>query len=178
MKANLEIIENTPIKMLAKYLVTKGVASASRLQRLLFILRWEEMMNEQTTNSVFATNHNFQAWINGPVNVETYNYLRPMFIRIDEKDHYLLNKAQMVPLEQQYGATFTKWNVCSDDDFCQILQTNQAWKQARHKIGANEICTNLIDEQSPDFFKMDYEAVLQSARDYAKWIQEFDDCCN
>lgn len=178
MKANLEALENTPIKMLAKYLVTKGVQSGSRLQRLLFICRWVEIVNQQTTNSVFEPNNNFQAWINGPVNVETYYYLRPMFIKIDEKDHYLLSKEQMAPLEAQYGAIFTKWNVCSDDDFCRIFRTNQAWKQARQGIRRNQICTNLIDEQSDAFLQMDYQAILQAAQDYAKWIREFYDCCN
>ena len=160
MKANLEALENTPIKMLAKYLVTKGVQSGSRLQRLLFICRWVEIVNQQTTNSAFATNHNFQAWINGPVNTEVYYYLRPMFIEIDEKDHYLLSqknkkdKEEMEKIDQKYKKFFEKWNVYSDDDLIDISHTNKAWINARKDIGPNEPCTNYLDEESPEFLKM------------------------
>ena len=38
--------ENTKIKILAKYLVTKGVSTALRLQKLLFMLRFEEVFNQ------------------------------------------------------------------------------------------------------------------------------------
>lgn len=94
--------ENTKIKILAKYLVTKGVSTALRLQKLLFMLRFEEVVNGELNNSYFAPNNNFQARINGPVNTEVYYYLRPMFIEIDEKDHYLLSKEQVQKIEKEF----------------------------------------------------------------------------
>ena len=146
--------ENTKIKILAKYLVTKGVSTALRLQKLLFMLRFEEVVNEQLNDSYFAPNNNFQAWINGPVNTEVYYYLRPMFIEIDEKDHYLLPKEQMQKIDQKYKASFEKWDVYSEDDLIDISHTNKAWIKARKDIWPNEPCTNYLDEQSPEFLKM------------------------
>ena len=146
--------ENTKIKILAKYLVTKGVSTALRLQKLLFMLRFEEVFNQNFNDSYFAANHNFQAWINGPVNTETYYYLRPMFIEIDEKDHYLLPKEQMQKIDQKYKASFEKWDVYSEDDLIDISHTNKAWIKARKDIYADEPCTNYLDEQSPEFLKM------------------------
>lgn len=146
--------ENTKIKILAKYLVTKGVSTALRLQKLLFMLRFEEVLNEELNNSYFAPNNNFQAWINGPVNTEVYYYLRPMFIEIDEKDHYLLSKEQVQKIDQKYKAFFEKWDVYSEDDLIQISHTNEAWIKARKDIDADEPCTNYLDEQSTEFLKM------------------------
>ena len=152
--------ENTKIKILAKYLVTKGVSTALRLQKLLFMLRFEEIANQELNDSYFAPNNNFQAWINGPVNTEVYYYLRPMFIEIDEKDHYLLSqknkkdKEEMEKIDQKYKKFFEKWNVYSDDDLIDISHTNNAWINARKDIGPNEPCTNYLDEQSPEFLKM------------------------
>ena len=152
--------ENTKIKILAKYLVTKGVSTALRLQKLLFMLRFEEVVNEQLNDSYFAPNNNFQAWINGPVNTEVYYYLRPMFIEIDEKDHYLLSekkeedKKEIERLDRKYKTFFEKWDVYSDDDLIDISHTNKAWVKARKDIGPNEPCTNYLDEQSPEFLKM------------------------
>ena len=152
--------ENPKIKILAKYLVTKGVSTALRLQKLLFMLRFEEIANQELNDSYFASNNNFQAWINGPVNTEVYYYLRPMFIEIDEKDHYLLsqkdkkNKEEMEKIDQKYKKFFEKWNVYSDDDLIDISHTNKAWINARKDIGPNEPCTNYLDEESPEFLKM------------------------
>ena len=146
--------ENTKIKILAKYLVTKGVSTALRLQKLLFMLRFEEVFNQNLNDSYFAINHNFQAWINGPVNTEVYYYLRPMFIEIDEKDHYLLPKEEVKKIDQKYKASFEKWDVYSDDELIDISHTNKAWIKVRKDIEANEPCTNYLDEQSPEFLKM------------------------
>ena len=152
--------ENTKIKILAKYLVTKGVNTALRLQKLLFMLRFEEVVNEQLNDSYFASNNNFQAWINGPVNTEVYYYLRPMFIEIDEKDHYLLSekkeedKKEIERLDRKYKTFFEKWDVYSDDDLIDISHTNKAWIKVRKDINADEPCTNYLDEQSPEFLKM------------------------
>ena len=47
---------------LAKYLLTKGVDSPLKIQKLLFFLRYEELKNQNNLeDSYFASNYNFQA---------------------------------------------------------------------------------------------------------------------
>ena len=77
-----------------------------------------------------------------------------MFIEIDEKDHYLLPKEEVEKIDQKYKASFEKWDVYSDDDLIDISHTNEAWIKVRKDIEANEPCTNYLDEQSPEFLKM------------------------
>lgn len=147
--------ENTKIKILAKYLLTKGeLMSAVRLQKLLFLIRYEEIASGDLTNSYFEDNDNFQAWSSGPVNLESYYYLRPVFIETDERDHYLLSKEQVEKIDQKYKAFFEKWKSYSDNDLINVCQTNGAWIKARAEIDLNEPCTDYLDEKSPEFLEM------------------------
>jgi len=49
------------VRTLAKYLLTKGVDFPSKIQKLLFFMRVEEIRKDQTQNSFFKPNENFQA---------------------------------------------------------------------------------------------------------------------
>ena len=60
----------------------------------------------------------------------------------------------MQKIDQKYKASFEKWDVYSDDDLIDISHTNEAWIKVRKDIEANEPCTNYLDEQSPEFLKM------------------------
>ena len=71
------------------------------LQKLLFFLRYEECKNQQTKNSYFAKNHNFEAWVYGPANRQSafYDF---------ENEPIVLEKVDNERLEKQYGAALAK----------------------------------------------------------------------
>lgn len=139
------------VRTLAKYLLTKGVEFPSKIQKLLFFMRVEEIKNGQTQNSFFKPNENFQAWIYGPVNVDSYKYLQPYFDELDEKEKFLLKDEEIKEIDKQYLESFEKWNQHSTKDLIDISHTNKAWLKARGSLGIDEICKDKMDEQSKDF---------------------------
>ena len=138
---------------LAKYLITKGVDYPLRLQKLLFFLRYEELKNKTTQGSYFAKNHNFEAWIYGPVNPTTYNLLQYYFAKEDEKDRYLLDLRTMWQIDRKYKAYFDKWNKFSSSQLIVRARRNYAWIKARHDLEDHEPCTEKINEQTEDFLE-------------------------
>lgn len=139
------------VRTLAKYLLTKGVDFPSKIQKLLFFMRVEEIRNGQTQNSFFKPNENFQAWIYGPVNVDSYKYLQPYFDELDEKENFLLDEDEVKEIDKQYLESFEKWNKYSTQELVEISHSNKAWKKTRGSLGVDEICKDKIDEQSKDF---------------------------
>ena len=139
------------VRTLAKYLLTKGVEFPSKIQKLLFFMRVEEIRNHQTQNSFFKPNENFQAWIYGPVNVDSYKYLQPYFDEQDEKEKFLLEDKEVEEIDKQYLESFEKWNQYSTKDLIDISHTNKAWLKTRGSLGIDEICKDKMDEQSKDF---------------------------
>lgn len=139
------------VRTLAKYLLTKGVDFPSKIQKLLFFMRVEEIRNGQTQNSFFKPNENFQAWIYGPVNVDSYKYLQPYFDELDEKENFLLDEDAVKEIDKQYLESFEKWNKYSAQELVDISHSNKAWIKTRGSLGVDEICKDKIDEQSKDF---------------------------
>lgn len=139
------------VRTLAKYLLTKGVDFPSKIQKLLFFMRVEEIRKDQTQNSFFKLNENFQAWIYGPVNVDSYKYLQPYFDELDEKENFLLDEDEVKEIDKQYLESFEKWNKYSAQELVEISHSNKAWIKARGSLGVDEICKDKIDEQSKDF---------------------------
>ena len=139
------------VRTLAKYLLTKGVDFPSKIQKLLFFMRVEEIRNRQTENSFFKPNENFQAWIYGPVNVDSYKYLQPYFDGLDEKETFLLDEDKVKEIDKQYLESFEKWNKYSAQELVDISHSNKAWIKTRGGLGVDEICKDKIDEQSKDF---------------------------
>lgn len=139
------------VRTLAKYLLTKGVDFPSKIQKLLFFMRVEEIRNKQTEDSFFKPNENFQAWIYGPVNVDSYKYLQPYFDELDEKENFLLKEKDVKEIDKQYLESFEKWNKYSTQELVEISHSNKAWIKTRGSLGVDEICKDKIDEQSKDF---------------------------
>lgn len=139
------------VRTLAKYLLTKGVDFPSKIQKLLFFMRVQEIRKDQTQNSFFKLNENFQAWIYGPVNVDSYKYLQPYFDELDEKENFLLDEDEVKEIDKQYLESFEKWNKYSAQELVEISHSNKAWIKARGNLGVDEICKDNIDEQSKDF---------------------------
>lgn len=139
------------VRTLAKYLLTKGVDFPSKIQKLLFFMRVEEIRKDQTQNSFFKLNENFQAWIYGPVNVDSYKYLQLYFDELDEKENFLLDEDEVKEIDKQYLESFEKWNKYSAQELVEISHSNKAWIKTRGNLGIDEICKDKIDEQSKDF---------------------------
>lgn len=155
------MLKEEKIITLAKYLLTKGVDSPLKIQKLLFFLRYEELKNKNNLeDSYFASNYNFQAWIYGPVNYLTYNHLQSYFFQLDEKENYFLRDAKIMDqIEKQYGKYFEKWNQYSPQQLVKISHTNQAWIKARGSLLEDEISNNLLDESTVEFITISNQYV-------------------
>lgn len=87
-------------KTLGKWLISRDHIDNLKIQLLLFLLRVEELINNNTKGSYFKDKDNFQAWIWGPINVDSYWYLenqinksigtKPCFM--NEKEQALVEK--------------------------------------------------------------------------------------
>lgn len=142
------------ILSLAKYLVNKGVTSPLKLQKLLFFLRYEELKNQTTEGSYFAKNYNFEAWIYGPVNRQSYFILQDYFANQDEAEKVWLSDKEMQLIDQKYESYFLKWNRYTTNKLVKKSHKNKAWLKARKDLDPNEICFEPLDELTPDFLEM------------------------
>ena len=146
--------KNSKIKILSRYLITKGVDEAAKINKLLFMFRYEEVLSDKTKDSYFENNHNFQAWIYGPCNIESYYYLRPLWYG-DELETYLLSEQELKEVDQKYGKWFAKWDQYSTSELINISHTNQAYINARKGFEEMQPCNKFLDETSDAFLKMD-----------------------
>lgn len=91
-------------KILAKYLLTKGVDSALKIQKMLFFFRVEEKRSNfpSQNDSYFNEKDNFEAWIYGPVNVESFKEMQKLFRNEAEKEDYLLDKNEISKIDKLY----------------------------------------------------------------------------
>lgn len=141
------------IRTLARWLLTKGVDSSLKIQKLLFFIRYEELKNNKENNlSFFNKNNNFQAWIYGPVNYESYSFLQNCLLELDEKDPYFLSDEEVKEIDKIYGQYFEKWNKFSSSELVEKSHKNKAWIIARGNLGKDEVCRNFLSENE-DFLK-------------------------
>lgn len=147
------IVQTGNVLILAKYLVNKGVTSPLKLQKLLFFLRYEELKNQSTEDSYFAENYNFEAWIYGPVNRQSYFMLQDYFANQDEAEKVWLSNEEMQLIDQKYENYFLKWNRYTTNKLVKESCQNKAWLKARKDLDPNEVCFETIDELTPEFLK-------------------------
>lgn len=122
---------------LAKYLYSKGVNNPLRVQKLLFFIRYEELKSKSLEGSYFKEDKNFQAWIYGPVNYESYKYMQNLFLCLDEKDEFILSTREIREIDKKYKKYFDKWNVYSSDELIERSHKNLAWIKARKDTPAD-----------------------------------------
>lgn len=128
---------NNDTLTLAKYLYSKGVDNPLKIQKLLFFIRYEELKSKSFEGSYFKKDKNFQAWIYGPVNFDSYKFMQNLFLSLDEKDEYILLPQEIRKIDKKYKKYFDKWNVLSSDELVEISHTNLAWIKARKGIPAD-----------------------------------------
>lgn len=134
------------IKTLTKYLIHKDVQSLLKIQKILFLLRVEEISSSQK-HSFFKPNHNFQAWIFGPVNVKSYYYTQ-RFYSIDHKRKIkpFLTKQSIKIIDNIFGEWFEKYNKLDSTELKELSQRNKSWLIARKGLQPNDFCKNFLEE--------------------------------
>lgn len=142
------------IKTLTKYLITKGIESPSKIQKVLFFLRVEELKSKNTKNSFFKQDNNFQAWIYGPVCVESFKFAQGYFDQFEEKEPFLLSDKDMKIIDEQYLKPLSKYINMSPKELIDKSHTNVAWIKARIGLSADEICKNYLIEDE-DFTRFE-----------------------
>lgn len=130
---------------LAKYLLTKGIESSLKIQKMLFFFHVEELSNK-LNYGFFKPNNNFQAWIYGPVNVESFFFMYRYFNHEEEKEIFYLEKDQVIELDNIYGKLFDKYSKYSDSELIEYSRKNKSWINARGDLGTDEICKKYLVE--------------------------------
>lgn len=132
------------------------IESNLKIQKILFFLRIYELENNIQDSPIFEEkNHNFQAWIYGPVNVKSYRYLSPIVVynqQISDND-----------IKQIIKENYEKYNkyIKYFDDYyntsglVELSHKNLAYKKARFNLKDDEPCVEPLDEESKDFHTFD-----------------------
>lgn len=131
---------------LAKYLFTKGIESSLKIQKLLFFFRVEEYKNNDLKNSFFKANSNFQAWIYGPVNVESFKFMQQFFNGDSEKETFLLSKDEIKEIDEKYNTYFEKYCNYAPSTLVDMSHKNLSWINARGDIDDDAVCNNYLKE--------------------------------
>lgn len=133
-------------KTLAKYLLTKGIESSLKIQKMLFFFRVEEHKNKDFNDSYFKTKDNFEAWIYGPVNVESFRYMQQYFGGEAEKEEFLLESNEVKEIDEKYGKYFDKYYNYAPSTLVDMSHKNVSWINARGDIDIDAVCHNRLAE--------------------------------
>lgn len=131
---------------LAKYLFTKGIESSLKIQKMLFFFRVEEYKNNGLENSFFKKDKNFQAWIYGPVNVESFKFMQQFFNGESEKESFLLSKNDVNEIDKKYGKYFSEYCNYAPSTLVEMSHKNLSWINARGDIDCDSVCNNYLKE--------------------------------
>lgn len=130
---------------LAKYLLTKGVVSSLQIQKLLFFIRVEELKNK-VDNGFFEKNNNFQAWIYGPVNPESFYYMQKYFNSEEEAEEFFLTEEQTIEMDKMYLEYLTKYINFSPAKLVSKSHKNISWINARGDLDQYDPSTTYMKE--------------------------------
>lgn len=132
--------------ILGKYLIKKGVNTPLRMQKMLFFLRVEEK-NSEIVSEYFNIDLNFEAWINGPVNVDTYKLFKAYFWDLDEKEEFILSDEKEKEIDPIYLKFYEKYESFSTEELVKLSHENIGWINARGNTPANEPSQEKIEEK-------------------------------
>lgn len=134
------------IQTLARYLLSKGINSSVKLQKMLFFFRVEDLKKGRNTG-YFKENYNFQAWIYGPVNKDTFKEMRGLFLEYEEEiDPFILEKNEIKEIDRIYGEEFDKYVKFSPRELVRRSHANKSWINARNGKDDDEPCENFLEE--------------------------------
>lgn len=139
---------------LTKYLLTKGVNKPLKVQKILFFLRIEEKKSNHNFG-YFKDNHNFQAWIYGPVNRDSFFYAKGYFLNENEAEDYLLDDKELSKIDELYGKWFEEYNNLTINELVKKSHKNKAWIKARLGYDDNQPCKVFLDESTSSFLEFE-----------------------
>lgn len=139
---------------LTKYLLTKGVNKPLKVQKILFFLRVEEKKNN-INFGYFKNDHNFEAWIYGPVNRDSFFYAKGYFLNENEAEDYLLDDKELSKIDELYGKWFEKYNNLTINQLVKKSHKNKAWIEARSGYGDGQPCKVPLDESTSSFLEFE-----------------------
>ena len=149
--------KDTKIIDLGKYIIKKGIRSPLKFQKLLFFIRYEEKKNN-VNSGYFEENGNFEAWVYGPVNRETYEFFKLFFWGEDELEgNSNLEDDKFLEMENKFSDYFEKWNKLDAHSLVEKSHLNRAWIKAREGKEFEEPSTKTLDEESVDFIEFNKE---------------------
>lgn len=141
------IMNKKNTKTLAKYLLAKGVESSLKIQKILFFLHVEEMRHK-INYGYFKKFNNFQAWIYGPVNVESFFEMQKFFSKNEEKEQFTIDIDEIKEIDKLYGKWLSKYLNLSATELVEMSHRNHSWKRARKNLGTDESCKNYLIEDN------------------------------
>lgn len=104
------------VEKFSLYLYLKHrVNSNLRIQKILFFLRVYEKKNNIKISPIFdKENKNFQAWVYGPVDIDSYNFMRYKLIHEEEIEADFLSDDD-IKLFEKYDKIINKLNECESN---------------------------------------------------------------
>ena len=157
------------VEKFSLYLVSKyKIDSILKIQKILFFLRVYEMKKGKKDSPIFGKkrNNNFQAWMYGPVNVESYYFMRPKFYGMgDESNDDILVKFKSQTEEYKkyneklkiYEPIIIKLNEIDAQKLVYYSHHNIEYKNVRGSLKEFEPCDKVLDENKKDFILFDNE---------------------
>lgn len=159
----LKQVEKFSLYLFSKY----KIESILKIQKILFFLRVYEKKNNIKNSPIFGTNNNnFQAWMYGPVNVDSYYFMRPKFYGMgDESNDDILVKFKSQKEEYKkyneelkiYEPIIIKLNEIDAQRLVYYSHHNIEYKNVRGSLKEFEPCDKVLDENKKDFILFDNE---------------------
>ena len=142
------------VEKFSLYLYLKhNVNSNLRIQKILFFLRVYEKKNNIVTSPIFdKENENFQAWVYGPVNIDSYNFMRKKLIKEEEIEVDSLNDDD-TKLFEKYDEVIDKLNKCESNQLVDWSHQNLEYINVRKRGGIKDWqpCCLFLNESTTDF---------------------------
>lgn len=134
-------------KNIAEFLILKNsVFSPYKIQKIIYFAYREYLIKNKGTKKLF--NDKFEAWINGPVIRNVYDFYRKIIEEYSEIENFIFkNKNKLKKYNdhryQFVQDIFMKLKYVSVD-YLIFISHDSAWSKARKKLLPNEIGKNFI----------------------------------
>ncbi len=157
----LKKVEKFSLYLFSQY----EIDSILKIQKILFFLRVYEMKKGIKVSPIFdANNKNFQAWMYGPVNVDSYYFMRPKFYGMgDEGSDDILVKFKSPEFKEYeksleiYKPIINRLKKVDAQKLVYYSHHNIEYKNVRGTLKDFEACDKELDENKSDFITFDGE---------------------
>lgn len=118
-----------------------------------------EKKNKISSSPIFdSDNGNFQAWMYGPVNIDSYYFMRPKFYDAeDETNDDILSNRELLEKYKPYEPIIKKLNEFDSQELVYYSHHNIEYKNVRKPLKEFDPCDKELDENNVSFTKFDDE---------------------